>query len=446
MGGVLDAVLFLIGHQLLDQCFAFQRRIRILFAPGVVHIAQLFGADGAVRPAGDIALRLQEQLHVVGVLLHGFPVYARLVTFRKAEVVLHQPLQTLEGPEEDTLQFFAELVGKLGIIRPVRRLSLGGQDQLSAEEAVAPVEQRHQIAVGKRHDARRHPALIALLALAFQIHFAFRGDNGLHVVGLAQRLQPHVVVDHQQHMLQVGAGKSVFGNLPNAAILGVCAEQFGQHIADLAFPFTAAAFDHQHFLPGIAGDQTVADEFLKRGNVFRPQQVGDKTEPTLRRVRVRIEGDGQPVSDDLILFLGERSIQKQRAVLDVNAIRLRQQLFHLGCDPQGLHDVIHLFAHAGDNETLHHLIDDCAQRILIRHLSFHRKERVFRVCQPILFQKLAAEDRFIDRPACEPIRPPRLPDNLFLLRLFVFFTYHFSCQLLVFFHGFLLFILSCRDI
>ena len=210
MRGVLDAVLFLIGYQLLDQRFAFQGWVRILFTPGVVHVAQLFGADGVFRPAGDIALRLQEQLHVVGVFLHGFPVHTRLIAFRKAEVVLHQPLQTLEGPEEDALQFFAELVGKLGIIRPVRRLSLSGQDQLSAEEAVAPVEQRHQIAVGKCHDARRHPALIALLALSFQIHFAFRRDDGLHIVGLSQRFQSHVVVDHQQHVLQVGAGKSVF--------------------------------------------------------------------------------------------------------------------------------------------------------------------------------------------------------------------------------------------
>ena len=130
----------------------------------------------------------------------------------------------------------------------------------------------------------------------------------------------------------------------------------------------------------------------------------------------------------------------------MNAIRLRQQLFHLRCDPQGLHNVIHLFTHAGDNETLHHPIDDSAQRILIRHLSFHREERVFRVGQPILCQEFAAEDRFVDRSAGELIRPPRLPDNLFLLRLFVFFTYYFSCLLLVFFHGFLLFILSCRDI
>ena len=82
-------------------------------------------------------------------------------------------------------------------------------------------------------------------------------------------------------MLQVGAGKSVFGNFPHAAVLGIGTEQFGQHIADLAFPFAAAAFDHQHFLSGVAGDQAVADEFLERGNVFRPQQVGEKSEPTL---------------------------------------------------------------------------------------------------------------------------------------------------------------------
>ena len=114
--------------------------------------------------------------------------------------------------------------------------------------------------------------MIALLALAFQIHFAFRGDNGLHVVGLAQRLQPHVVVDHQVNMLQVSAGKRVFRNLSDASVLRVGTEHPGQHMADLTLAFAAAALDDHHFLPGIAGNQAVSDELLKRGNVLRPEQ------------------------------------------------------------------------------------------------------------------------------------------------------------------------------
>ena len=44
-------------------------------------------------------------------------------------------------------------------------------------------------------------------------------------------------------------------------------------MADLALAFAAAALDDHHLLPGIAGDQAVSDELLKRGNVLRPEKL-----------------------------------------------------------------------------------------------------------------------------------------------------------------------------
>lgn len=114
--------------------------------------------------------------------------------------------------------------------------------------------------------------MIALLALPIQIHFALCRDDRFDVIRLFQRFQPHVVVDHQVNMLQVSAGKRVFRNLSDASVLRVGTEHPGQHMADLTLAFAAAALDDHHFLPGIAGNQAVSDELLKRGNVLRPEQ------------------------------------------------------------------------------------------------------------------------------------------------------------------------------
>ena len=189
------------------------------------------------------------------------------------EVVLHQPQQSRQRPEKDALHFFTELFRKIGIIDSLRRLSLRRQDQLTAEEAVAAIIEGNQIAVGEGQDAGVHEALIALLALTIQIHFPLRRDNRFDVVRLLQRFQPHVVVDHQVNVLQIGTGERIFRNLSDASVLRVRAKHPGQHMADLALAFTAAALDHHHLLPRIAGDQAVSDELLKRGNVLRPKQL-----------------------------------------------------------------------------------------------------------------------------------------------------------------------------
>ena len=75
------------------------------------------------------------------------------------------------------------------------------------------------------------------------------------------------------NMLQVGAGERIFRNLSDASILCVGSEHPGQHMADLALAFAAAALDDHHLLSGIAGNQAVPDEFLQRWNVLRPEKL-----------------------------------------------------------------------------------------------------------------------------------------------------------------------------
>jgi len=59
------------------------------------------------------------------------------------------------------------------------------------------------------------------------------GHDGLDVVGLPQRLHPHIIIHAQQNVFQVGAGKAVFRNFADAAILHVAAEKRNQHSTDL---------------------------------------------------------------------------------------------------------------------------------------------------------------------------------------------------------------------
>ena len=51
--------------------------------------------------------------------------------------------------------------------------------------------------------------MIALLALAFQIHLALGGHDGLNIVGLPQRFHPHIVIHAQQNVFRIRTGKEV---------------------------------------------------------------------------------------------------------------------------------------------------------------------------------------------------------------------------------------------
>jgi len=232
-----------------------------------------------------------------------------------------QAAQTFETPEEDPLNLAAELVREKGVVRAIKRLFLHRQNELAAVKAVRVVVERFQIAVGKGKKPDVHPALIALLALALQVHRHFGGDEGLEIVGGLQRLQLHVVIHHQKLVLQIGAGKGAALHLGDAAVFQVAAQQLLHHHADAALALAAVALEQHHHLPAVCRNQAVAEVFLQGQDVLRFQQVGQKPPPCHRLRRAGVISDGKPVAAKL-LFCAELAVEKQRAVGNVDAILL----------------------------------------------------------------------------------------------------------------------------
>ncbi len=128
-----------------------------------------------------------------------------------------QPFQT---PEQDALQLGAHLLHEEGVICAVGRLVLGGQDELAAEEAVRMVIQRGQRAVAEAEEPGVDITLVALDTLALQVQLGLSSDDRFDIVGLGQGVHVHVVIDHQQAALQIGAGKAVILHLLDAAVAG----------------------------------------------------------------------------------------------------------------------------------------------------------------------------------------------------------------------------------
>ena len=166
------------------------------------------------------------------------------------------------------------------------------------------VVERFQIAVGKGQKPDVHLALIALLALALQVHRHFGGDEGLEIVRGFQRFQLHVVIHHQQLVLQIGAGEGAALHLGDAAVFQVAAEHFLHHHADAALALAVVALEQHHHLPAVCRNQAVAEVFLQGQDVLRFQQVRQKPQPCHRLRRAWVISDGKPVAAEF--FFGAK--------------------------------------------------------------------------------------------------------------------------------------------
>ena len=124
----------------------------VVLAPLLVNVVELLGADGVVCLEAEIALGLHEVDDIVAAALDGVHVGGGSFADRETEVVLHQPVQPFQTPEQDAFQLGAHLLHKERVIRAVSRLVLGGQDELTAEEAVRMVVQRGQRTVAEAEE------------------------------------------------------------------------------------------------------------------------------------------------------------------------------------------------------------------------------------------------------------------------------------------------------
>jgi len=111
----------------------------VVLAPLLINVVELLGADGVVRLEAKVALGFHEVDDIVAAALNGVHVGSGSFADREAEIVLHQPVQPFQTPQQDALQLGTHLLHKERVIRAVGRLVLGGQDKLAAEEAIRMV-------------------------------------------------------------------------------------------------------------------------------------------------------------------------------------------------------------------------------------------------------------------------------------------------------------------
>ena len=134
----------------------------IVLAPLLVNVVELLGADGVVRLEAEIALGLHEVDDIVAAALDGVHVGSGSFADRETEIVLYQPVQSFQTPEQDAFQLGAHLLHEEGVVRAVSRLVLGGQDELTAEEAVRMVVQRGQRTVAETEESGVNVPLVYL--------------------------------------------------------------------------------------------------------------------------------------------------------------------------------------------------------------------------------------------------------------------------------------------
>jgi len=239
----------------------------VVLTPLLINVVELLGADGVVRLETEVALGLHKVDDVVAAAFDGVHVGGGSFADREAEIVLHQPMQPFQTPQQDAFQFGAHLLHKEGIVHAVGRLVLGGQDKLAAKEAVRMVVQRSQRAVAETEEPGVDVPLVALDTFALQVQLGFGGHDGLDIICFRQGVHVHIIVDHQQATLQIGAGKAVVLHFLDAAVAGGIPHEPFQHQSDAGLALAALADNEHHLLSFGAGNQAVAQILLQGGDV-----------------------------------------------------------------------------------------------------------------------------------------------------------------------------------
>ena len=189
-------------------------------------------------------------------------------------------------------------------------------------------------------------------------------------MGGFQRLQLHVVVHHQQLVLQIGSGEGAALHLGDAAVFQVAAEQLLHHHADAALALAAVALEQHHGLPAVRRNQAVAEVFLQGQNVLRFQQVRQKPQPCYRLRRAGVISDGEPVAAEFFLR-AERAAEKQRAIGNVDAVFLNGQLRRVSLQPERLQKGGGAASRAARKMRAQHLIDLLANALFVSNAALH---------------------------------------------------------------------------
>ena len=166
----------------------------VVLAPLLINVVELLGTDGVVRLEAEVALGFHEVDDIVAAAFDGVHVGGGSFADREAEIVLHQPVQPFQTPQQDALQLGAHLFDKERVIHAVGRLVLGGQDELAAKEAVRMVVQRGQRTVAETEESGVDVPLVALDTFSFQVQLGFGSHDGLEIMPFCKG---HLAVESQ---------------------------------------------------------------------------------------------------------------------------------------------------------------------------------------------------------------------------------------------------------
>ena len=261
-----------------------------------------------------------------------------------------------------------------------------------------------QITIAECQQPGKHPALITLLALAFQVHFALCSHDGFYIVGLTQSFHPHIIIHAQQDVFQISTSEAVFGNFADAAVLHVCSEDGGQNRTDLRFALAAIALNHHHALSFVGRNQTVADKLLQSGDVLRMKQTIQKVQPDHRRRSIGLVGNRQTASYDSRSALGESSVQHERAVGNMDTILIRLKVRHLRFQFQHFQNVGDLPWDVVHGTKFQLVVNLPTQRKVIRHSTIGREKSSVCEDDSALLQKFFTKQSFVD---VLPVKPDR---------------------------------------
>ena len=347
----------------------------VVLTPLLINVVELLGADGVVRLKAEVALGLHEVDDVVAAALDGVHVGGGSFADREAEIVLHQPVQPFQTPEQDALQLGTHLFDKERVIHAVGGLVLGGQDKLTAEEAVRMVVQRSQRTVAETEEPGVNIPLVTLDTLALQVQLGFGGHDGLNIIRLGQGVHIHIIIDHQQAAFQISAGKTVVLHFLDAAVAGGISHEPFQYQPDARFALAALADNEHHLLPFGAGDQAVAQIFLQGGDVGIVQQLVQKSQPAVRGGGFRVIFHRQAVLAEQAALLKGAVRQMVHAVLEVDAVLLDGKRVGKGQQLDGLQNVGDFFGPAGGDIFLDVLQDALLDLTFVLHRAVQRVQR-----------------------------------------------------------------------
>ena len=377
----------------------------VVLAPQFVDFIEVLGADGVVRLEAEIALGFHEVDDIVAAALDGVHVGSSFGADREAEVILHQPVQPFQTPQQDAFQLGTHLLHKERVVCAVGRLVFGGQDELTAKEAIRMVIQRGQRTVAETEESSVDVPLVALDTLALQVQLGFGGHDGLNIIRLGQGVHIHIIVDHQQAAFQIGTGKAVVLHFLDAAIAGGIPHEPFQYQPDAGLALAALADNEHHLLSLGAGDQAVAQILLQGGDVGIVQQLVQEGQPAVRGGSFRVVLHRQAVLAEQAALLKRAVRQMVHAVLEVDAVLLDGERVGKGQQLDGLQNVGDLFGQAGGDIFLDVLQDALLDLAFVLHRSVQRVQRSVDAFQRPLFQKGTAKLDFIDLFAVVPIRP-----------------------------------------